>query len=201
MRSLSFTRSSLGARDLERATERRARRQHRQLVDQARDLVGADDASTDGRHGRRRESPTGSPAVSPVTSTVMRAPMRSSACRNPSRWGLRQTPSMRTLDPGRAAAAAAQTAAEDGSPGTTSRSAGARRRLTACRLETVVPSWRDLQAERRKSAFRMISCRQRLAHDRRAARAESRKQDRALDLGARDRHAPVDGLKRRRRRS
>ena len=68
--------------------------------------------------GRIRTSPAGSsPAVS-VTRVSTSAPARRRTSRNAVRVGFRPTASMVTSDSGRTAAATAQKAAADGSPGT-----------------------------------------------------------------------------------
>ena len=131
MRSLSLTRSSRGAADRDLAAVRRERGDRRQLVDEPghfrrRDLDRAGAIALD-----RRSVPRGSPASVAVDVDVARA-RRSAAARRaaPVRVGFRPTSSISTRDPGSAAAATIQNAADEKSPGTRRASgpAGAGRR-------------------------------------------------------------------------
>ncbi len=130
------------ARDLEAATEGGPSREDGQFVDQAGHFSGPNHggaviAVTDANACRRTRR-----RLLPCTSISITAPIRSSARTNPEPAGI-ETDAREFHGRTRqsAAAAAAQTAAVEGSPGTVSMSAGA----TACcppstETDTLVPS-------------------------------------------------------------
>ena len=120
------------------------------------------------------------------TSTCTRAPKRRRTPRSAVRVGFRPTSSISMREPGRAAAATSQKAADEKSPGTTS--------VRPCRrwppvTETVRPSTRDVAAERRQRPLRVVARRGRLGDAGRAVGVQAGEQHGALDLGARHRRA------------
>ena len=182
------------ARDLERPAQRRPRRQHGQLVDEVGHLLGRDHRVRGAWPSCATSSvPTGSPPTSPVD--VDRDP----GAHPRERAGEAEPARVeaQALDPDRRPGQRSGRGRPDGGrgrvPGHWQRSSAAR--WPPGRPTDAVPSARpavDVQAERGKSAFRMIACRQRLGDRCRPVGGEAGQHDGALDLGARHRRRPGD---------
>ena len=125
--------------------------------------------------------PRGSPPSASDISTSTRAPNRRKTSSRPVRDGFRPTSSISTREPGVAAAATSQNAADEKSPGTTSVRPSSRW-LSVDRDRQAVH--RRAPAEGGQRAFRVIAGRRRFGHAGRALRVQPRQEHGALDLRA-----------------